>query len=99
MPTNKPTTDTTADPITAMVLANAEATARLVAELRAVQDRDAEDVYVVYSYMFCEVCERNYRELLVRFDDGSIFSLCPPCGLDLRNVVEIFGITCSIQRF
>lgn len=53
---------------------------------------------VRYSWMFCEVCERNYRELLVRFEDGSVFTLCPDCALDLRDVVEMFGLHCSISR-
>lgn len=51
---------------------------------------------VRYSWMFCEVCETNYREFLIRFEDNSVFTLCHGCVVDLRDVMELFGLYCEI---
>lgn len=88
MPNNTPPTDTLNDALTAI--------SRKVLLDMAKMDPA---VHVRYSYMFCEVCEQQYRELLVRFDDGSVFTLCKGCVMDLRDVIEIFGLDCSITRF
>lgn len=51
------------------------------------------------SWLFCEICMTNFRQFLVRFDDGSVFTLCSECVHDLREVVETFNLECSIEAF
>lgn len=51
------------------------------------------------SWLFCEICMTNFRQFLVRFDDGSVFTLCNECVNDLREVVETFNLECSIEAF
>lgn len=78
-------------------------TEKLLRDLRSLPTTDDKetdkDIRIRYSYLFCEVCETNMRQLLVRFTDGSVFTLCQDCGLDLATVVELFNLDCCIERF
>lgn len=70
-------------------------TRKLLADIARIDER----VRVRYSYLFCEICECNYRELLARFEDGSVFTLCRACALDLCAIVESFDIDVAITAF
>lgn len=51
------------------------------------------------SWLFCEICMTNFRQFLVRFEDGSLFTLCKDCVDDLVIVIETFNVDCSIEAF
>lgn len=69
---------------------------RLLEAINAVEEVNPPKTHVYYSWMFCEVCELQYREFLARFEDGSVFTLCHGCVIDLTEVVELFGIAVAI---
>lgn len=52
--------------------------------------------HIAYSHLFCELCETQYRSILVRFTDGSVFTLCTECVEDLHAVCELFALDCEL---
>lgn len=90
------------DNVTLTVIHNPTATEKLLQALRELPGNESADdaaLYVRYSWRFCEACESKVRQLLVRFADGSCFAVCLDCCLDLSDLVELFGLDCSIEPF